>query len=268
MGFDCRPLCSRVSSIRDQQPCKSLLNLRILLNWSLFLAFRASLSALQLRAGSSYHASGGTLHSLSTGYIHGSYSTSTLDYDIAVLQSSSSFAIGSSGISIVALATSDPASGATLYVSGWGTTSVSLILHCSKTIDLMDMICSSPVVAVFQPNCALLMYLLLLEQLADLPMVPVLLLKGEDQKRFYFTIELLYCFIAGCCVLVTRPVVRTLAKVTLVVPSCLDQPKSVLFPGDMGVPLLAIPVFMLPLLTSAAGSHPLLVYKGIKTPFL
>lgn len=88
--------------------------------------YRASVSAISLRAGSSLHASGGTLHGISSGSIHGSYSSRTLDFDIAVLRASSSFALGASGIRAVALlsANSNPAAGVTAWVSGWGTTSV------------------------------------------------------------------------------------------------------------------------------------------------
>lgn len=89
---------------------------------------RSSVSSLSLRAGSTQHASGGNVHTLASGLVHGSYSSRTLDYDIAVLRTSSAFSLGSTGIRAVSLlsAGSSPSTGALAYVSGWGTLSVSI----------------------------------------------------------------------------------------------------------------------------------------------
>lgn len=126
-----RPLHRRVSWHREDFQWSKIRGTMWLLHLSRF-----ALSVLQLRAGSSYHASGGTVHSISKGYIHGYYNYTTLDYDIGVLQVSSPFAIGSSGISVARLPNAGyyPTSGTVLYVSGWGYISVIFIKSSSKTI--------------------------------------------------------------------------------------------------------------------------------------
>lgn len=88
------------------------------------------MGGLRLRAGSSYHASGGTLHDLSSGFVHASYSPSTLDCDVSALQVATPFALGSSGISAAALPTAGyyPTAGVALYVTGFGVTSVGTAL--------------------------------------------------------------------------------------------------------------------------------------------
>jgi len=48
--------------------------------------YRAYVNYFTVRTCSTYHGSGGTIHSVTTGYYHGSYSTSTTDYDVAVLK--------------------------------------------------------------------------------------------------------------------------------------------------------------------------------------
>lgn len=90
--------------------------------------FSATVASLSLRAGSALHASGGTLTTISGGVVHGSYSSSTLDNDIAVLRASSAFPIGSTTVRTVSLlgSGSSPSTGATAWVSGWGTTAVSI----------------------------------------------------------------------------------------------------------------------------------------------
>ncbi|KAI7815138.1 Serine protease [Rhyzopertha dominica] len=97
-------------------------------NWALTAAHcvsGASVASISLRAGSSLHASGGSVHSISGGSVHGSYSSRTLDFDIAALRAASAFSLGSSGINRVSLlgSGSNPATGALAWVSGWGTTS-------------------------------------------------------------------------------------------------------------------------------------------------
>ena len=53
---------------------------------------------------------------------HPSYSSSTIDNDVAVLTLASSFTPGTNA-AVVSLASSEPASGAAAIVSGWGRTS-------------------------------------------------------------------------------------------------------------------------------------------------
>lgn len=80
-----------------------------------------SASVWSVRAGSSFHNSGGTVVSVSSFTQHASYSSSTLNNDICILRLSSSLSLGST-IATVTL----PAQGATVadgassYVTGWG----------------------------------------------------------------------------------------------------------------------------------------------------
>ncbi|KAJ9595090.1 hypothetical protein L9F63_013616 [Diploptera punctata] len=93
-------------------------------NWALSAAhcIVGSASTLTLRAGSTYSNSGGTIHQVSQATRHASYSSSTLDYDIAVLRVSSAFSLGSN-IQVVSMETGTVAAGTNAVVSGWGTTS-------------------------------------------------------------------------------------------------------------------------------------------------
>nr|DAA64572.1 TPA_exp: trypsin 1C [Locusta migratoria] len=79
-----------------------------------------SVSQMQLRAGTSTRGSGGTVHSVATGYIHSNYGNS--DYDIAVVQVSNAFSFGTN-VQAVGLASSEPGAGTSVTVTGWGTTS-------------------------------------------------------------------------------------------------------------------------------------------------
>ncbi|XP_046999975.1 trypsin alpha-3-like [Schistocerca americana] len=79
-----------------------------------------SISQMLLRAGTSTRGSGGTTHSIATGYIHGSYSGN--DYDICVVQVSNAFSFGTN-VQAVGLASSEPSAGTSVTVTGWGTTS-------------------------------------------------------------------------------------------------------------------------------------------------
>lgn len=87
---------------------------------------RAAVTAISVRAGSSFHGSGGSVFNITTGYVHGSYDSATLDYDVGVIHVSTPFDLGSYGINTVPLllAGNSPLVGTTAYVSGWGTTSV------------------------------------------------------------------------------------------------------------------------------------------------
>ncbi|KAJ9587184.1 hypothetical protein L9F63_019293, partial [Diploptera punctata] len=92
-------------------------------NWALTAAhcIVGSASTLTLRAGSTYSNSGGTVYQVSQATRHGSYSSSTLDYDIAVLRVSSAFSLGSN-IQVISMETGTVAAGTNAIVSGWGTT--------------------------------------------------------------------------------------------------------------------------------------------------
>ncbi|XP_049788114.1 trypsin alpha-3-like isoform X2 [Schistocerca cancellata] len=92
-------------------------------NWALSAAHCVdgySISQMLLRAGTSTRGSGGTTHSIATGYIHGSYSGN--DYDICVVQVSNAFSFNSN-VQAVGLASSEPSAGTSVTVTGWGTTS-------------------------------------------------------------------------------------------------------------------------------------------------
>lgn len=82
-------------------------------------------SSIQIRYNSLTHGSGGTLVSVSEIRVHPSYSSSTLDNDIAVLRLASALTLGQTQAQAVAMPAqgSDPAAGTSVIAAGWGTTS-------------------------------------------------------------------------------------------------------------------------------------------------
>lgn len=87
----------------------------------------ASPSAIQARYNSRTHGSGGTLVQAQTIINHPSYSSSTINNDVAVVIFSSAMTLGQTQARAVSLPAqgSDPASGASAITAGWGTTSES-----------------------------------------------------------------------------------------------------------------------------------------------
>jgi trypsin len=83
-----------------------------------------SASAVQVRAGSLKRNTGGTVSRVSRITVHPSYSSSTYSNDVAVWKLSTTIPT-SSTVSYASLAASgsDPASGSSASVAGWGTTS-------------------------------------------------------------------------------------------------------------------------------------------------
>jgi trypsin len=83
-----------------------------------------SAGSVQIRAGSLNRSSGGTVARVSRITVHPSYSASTYSNDVAVWKLSTSIPT-SSTVSYASLAASgsDPASGSSASVAGWGTTS-------------------------------------------------------------------------------------------------------------------------------------------------
>ncbi|XP_022224743.2 trypsin alpha [Drosophila obscura] len=81
-----------------------------------------SASTLQVRAGSTYWSSGGTVVKVASFRNHEGYNANTMVNDIAVIRLSSSLSL-SSNIKAIALASYNPANGASAAVSGWGTQS-------------------------------------------------------------------------------------------------------------------------------------------------
>ncbi|KAM8711105.1 hypothetical protein ACLKA7_000267 [Drosophila subpalustris] len=79
-----------------------------------------SVSALRIRAGSSYWNSGGVVVNVANFRNHEGYNPSTMVNDIAVIRLSGSLSM-SSTIKAIGLASSAPANGAAASVSGWGT---------------------------------------------------------------------------------------------------------------------------------------------------
>ncbi|XP_046980599.1 trypsin delta-like [Schistocerca americana] len=81
-----------------------------------------SLLLMTFRAGSSIRGSGGTVLRASSGYMHASYNSRTIDYDIAVIQVSGSL-LGTNA-QVVSLPSDgyDPPGGLAVTVTGWGTT--------------------------------------------------------------------------------------------------------------------------------------------------
>ncbi|EDW72057.1 uncharacterized protein Dwil_GK19007 [Drosophila willistoni] len=81
-----------------------------------------SASTLQVRAGSSYRSSGGTLYSVAAYKIHEGYNASTFLNDIAVLRLSKKLSLGTT-MKAIELATTTPPHGGAARCSGYGTTS-------------------------------------------------------------------------------------------------------------------------------------------------
>ncbi|KAH8280264.1 hypothetical protein KR018_001171, partial [Drosophila ironensis] len=82
----------------------------------------ATLRSWVVRAGSTYWSSGGTLVSVASFKNHEGYNSNTMVNDIAVIKLGSALTL-SSNIKSIALASSNPANGASASVSGWGTLS-------------------------------------------------------------------------------------------------------------------------------------------------
>jgi trypsin len=83
-----------------------------------------SASAVRVRAGSLQWASGGVQVGVSQILVHPSYSSSTLNNDVALWHLSSPINAGTNiGYVTLPAASSDPAAGSSSTVAGWGTTS-------------------------------------------------------------------------------------------------------------------------------------------------
>lgn len=76
-------------------------------------------SSLSIRAGSSYHASGGVTTDIIQVIEHHSYDYRTLDYDYALIELNEPLNFTDS-IKTVAIADSDVADGTVCVTSGWG----------------------------------------------------------------------------------------------------------------------------------------------------
>lgn len=83
-----------------------------------------SASALTIRYNTLTHASGGSTVGISNVYYHESYSSSTIDNDIALLRTASTLTLGQTNAASIGLPSqgSDVTTGS-VTVSGWGTTS-------------------------------------------------------------------------------------------------------------------------------------------------
>jgi len=80
-------------------------------------------STLKVRVGSLTYASGGTLVQVASFTYHPSYSSSTSDYDVAVLRLSTALTFGSTISGATLTSATDPTEGTTTTVVGWGLTS-------------------------------------------------------------------------------------------------------------------------------------------------
>jgi len=85
-----------------------------------------SASSLQVRVGSSYWNSGGSVHKVAAFRNHEGYNANTMVNDIAVIRLSSNLAM-SSVVKAIGLASSAPGNGAAASVSGWGTQSSGVV---------------------------------------------------------------------------------------------------------------------------------------------
>lgn len=85
----------------------------------------ASPSSISIRYNSLQHGSGGTLVAVQSIVTHPSYSSSTINNDIAILRLASALTLGQTQARAIPLPSqgSDPSAGQQALVSGWGTTS-------------------------------------------------------------------------------------------------------------------------------------------------
>nr|ATL73451.1 lens protein 7 [Thermonectus marmoratus] len=77
-------------------------------------------SQMSFRAGSSFHAGGGTVHQAKTIIMHPNYNKNTYDYDYALVQVINPFEYETK-VKPVELATENPRPGSRSTVTGWGT---------------------------------------------------------------------------------------------------------------------------------------------------
>ncbi|KAH9628344.1 hypothetical protein HF086_015874 [Spodoptera exigua] len=78
----------------------------------------------RIRLGSTWANSGGVVHNVNANIVHGSYNSRTLDNDIAILRSSSSFSFNNNvRAASIAGANYNVADNQAVWAAGWGTTS-------------------------------------------------------------------------------------------------------------------------------------------------
>lgn len=93
-----------------------------LFNWILY---SVTVSTITARAGSAFRTSQGTLKTVSSVVIHSSYSSTTYDYDIAVLKIATAFTLGTTiGVATLPSVNEIVSAGSVAQVSGWGITTV------------------------------------------------------------------------------------------------------------------------------------------------
>ncbi|KAJ8918131.1 hypothetical protein NQ315_011588 [Exocentrus adspersus] len=83
--------------------------------------YEVTASRLSIRAGSSYHNSGGTVVKVSKIYQHSQFNSDTYDYDVAVLKLASALTLGTNVATITLIAANlEIKDGDTAVASGWG----------------------------------------------------------------------------------------------------------------------------------------------------
>lgn len=78
-----------------------------------------SASVLSIRAGSTFHASGGQSRQVAQIHQHPYYDPNTIDRDVSVLTLASDLQLNDR-VYIIPLASAEPSNGAISYVTGWG----------------------------------------------------------------------------------------------------------------------------------------------------
>ncbi|CAH0695441.1 unnamed protein product [Spodoptera exigua] len=83
-----------------------------------------AVSRWRIRLGSTWANSGGAVHNVAQNIVHGSYNSRTLDNDIAILRSASTFTFNNN-VRAASVAGSNyfPADNSAAWAAGWGTTS-------------------------------------------------------------------------------------------------------------------------------------------------
>ncbi|XP_046436037.1 trypsin-1-like [Neodiprion fabricii] len=84
-----------------------------------------TVSTITVRAGSSFRSTLGTVHTVSSLVIHPSFSSTTYDYDIAILRFSTAFTLGTTvGVATLPSVGETLAAGSVANVTGWGLSAV------------------------------------------------------------------------------------------------------------------------------------------------
>ncbi|EDW10692.1 trypsin iota [Drosophila mojavensis] len=98
-----------------------------------------SVTLLQVRVGANQHNSGGSLYPIASYKVHESYDDQLLHYDIALLRLATQLNYSLS-VKAIALASSSPAAGSSVSVSGWGYTGQNGSTSFASSLQLVQLL--------------------------------------------------------------------------------------------------------------------------------